>query len=183
MTKVFIGGSRKVGRLNADVRSRVDTIIEKRLPVIVGDANGVDKAVQAYLETKGYDLVEVFCTEGKCRNNVGHWPVRPISAGGQRRGFGFFAAKDRAMAEEATVGLMIWDGKSVGTLMNMMRLLREKKKVVVYVAPKAGFEHLEGENDLNALVSHHAPELRDRLDRESMTEQRITAPPRQASLL
>jgi len=183
MTKVFIGGSRKISKLSADVRHRIDAIIEKHLSVIVGDANGADKAVQYYLQSQGYDQVEVFCAGGQCRNNLGRWPVRAVSAAGQRRGFSFYAAKDRVMAEEATVGLMIWDGGSVGTLMNMLRLIRQQKAVVVYVAPVKAFEELHAEDGLDSLVSRYAPELRERLERESVSEERSADEPRQASLV
>jgi len=80
MTKVFIGGSRGVTRLNSQVQHRLDEIVRKQLPVLIGDANGADKAVQQYLHSRGYDRVEVFCTEGHCRNNVGHWKVRVVPA-------------------------------------------------------------------------------------------------------
>jgi hypothetical protein len=43
--KVFIAGSRWLSRLSADVRSRLDTIIEKGFTILIGDANGADKAV------------------------------------------------------------------------------------------------------------------------------------------
>jgi hypothetical protein len=82
MTKVFIGGSRKLSRLNADIRHRLDRIIDGGFAVVVGDANGADKAVQSYLKSKNYDSVEVFCAGKACRNNVGSWPARrfqPIS--------------------------------------------------------------------------------------------------------
>ena len=85
MTKVFIGGSRRVSRLNADVRRRIDRIIEQGFPVFVGDANGADKAVQKYLQSRGYEAVEVFCSGGQCRNNLGNWPVGllpPLRPGG-----------------------------------------------------------------------------------------------------
>ena len=38
--KVFIGGSRRIGRLDAEVKRRNDTIVEKRLQVLVGDELG-----------------------------------------------------------------------------------------------------------------------------------------------
>ena len=132
MTKVFIGGSRRVTRLNADVQRRIDKIIEQGFPILVGDANGADKAVQTYLRSRHYSKVDVFCTAGDCRNNVGDWPIRTVPAPAGSRGFDFYALKDDRMAEEASVGLMIWDSKSVGTLMNMARLLRRRKNVVVY---------------------------------------------------
>ena len=88
MTKVFIGGSRRISRLDADVKRRIDRMIEKRLQVLVGDANGADKAVQEYLRTKDYDLVEVFCSGDACRNNRGGMadPNRPRSEERQAQG-------------------------------------------------------------------------------------------------
>jgi adenine-specific DNA-methyltransferase len=38
------------------------------------------------------------------------------------------------------VGLMIWDGKSIGTLLNVFRLLSQKKEVVVYTVPEKRFQ-------------------------------------------
>jgi hypothetical protein len=46
MKKVLIGGSRQISRLNADLRSWIDEIMNQHLCVLVGDANGADKAVQ-----------------------------------------------------------------------------------------------------------------------------------------
>jgi hypothetical protein len=184
MTKVFIAGSRRISRLNADVEQRIDRIIDKRLPVVVGDANGADKAVQEYLRSKGYDLVEVFCSGDSCRNNRGKWPVRavPVPGNGKRKDFSFYATKDRAMANEATVGLMLWDGESVGTLMNVLRLVRNHKKVVVYVAPKKEFVDVKSNPDWDNLLSRCGSELKRRVEKESASERGDDAG-RQASLL
>src|SRR3990170_3898864 len=64
MTKVFIGGSRRLSRLNKDVKRRLDNIIERGFTVVVGDANGADKAVQQYLASRRYQKVIVFCMAG-----------------------------------------------------------------------------------------------------------------------
>jgi hypothetical protein len=183
MSKVFIGGSRSIGRLPADARHRIDRIVEKRLTVLVGDANGTDKAVQRYLHGKRYDLVEVFCAGGDCRNNVGGWPVRAVSANGKRKDFAFFAAKDRAMAAEASVGLMLWDGKSKGTPMNVLRLVAREKPAVVYVASTGEFLDLKTRADVESFLARCAPELRQRLEREAAAETRDDLAPRQAALL
>ncbi len=172
--KVFVAGSRHVSRLDAAVRRRLDNIIEKRLPVLVGDANGADKAVQSYLHSKHYDLVEVFCAGDHCRNNLGGWLARTISANVKRRDFSFYATKDRAMADEASYGLMIWDGKSVGTLMNVSRLIRQGKTVVVYSVPARRFTDVKSEVDWQAFVSRCGAELRERIQHESETEERAT---------
>jgi len=170
MTKVFIGGSRRITRLPADVRRRLDRIVQKGLAVLIGDAHGADKAVQQYLHGNGYERVEVFCTNGTCRNNLGGWTVRSVPASGKRRDFSFYAAKDRAMAEEATVGLMLWDGESVGTLMNVLRLVRRGRTVVVYLAARRGFVDVRGEADWSRLIEACGAGLRARVEREARAE-------------
>jgi len=170
MTSVFIGGSRRITRLNGAVRKRIDRIIEQDLPVLVGDANGADKAVQRYLHSKGYRNVEVFCSGGRCRNNLGDWPLRAIPVKGRKKGFAFYATKDRAMAEGATYGLMLWDGKSRGTLMNVFRLVRRNKKVVVYESPSKTFLELHGPNDWEELLSRCPDELRRRIEKTAAAE-------------
>jgi hypothetical protein len=163
MTKVFIGGSRRVSRLNVDVKRRIDRIIEQGFPVLVGDANGADKAVQEYLQTRGYEAVEVFCSGGECRNNVGKWPVRALPTRQTRKDFDYYAVKDEQMAQEASVGLMIWDGKSTGTLANVARLVRQDKKVVVYAIPTKRFLTLKAEADWEHLVSTCGRDVREKI--------------------
>ena len=43
--KVFIGGSRKISRLNDSLRKRIEQMIQKNLQILLGAANGADKAV------------------------------------------------------------------------------------------------------------------------------------------
>lgn len=83
MTRVFIGGSRRVTRLDDAVRRRLSRIVEQRLPVLVGDANGADKAVQGYLRDCTFDRVEVYAADASPRNNLGGWPVRVICPPGR----------------------------------------------------------------------------------------------------
>ena len=136
MTKVFIGGSRRASRLDAQFRERVDNIMKKGFPIVIGDANGVDKAVQQYLHRNHYQNVEVFCSNGICRNNIGNWPTRSIPAETRGRTAEFYSAKDRIMSKEATLGLMFWDGRSVGTLHKVFRLLSLHKQAVIYTVPE-----------------------------------------------
>lgn len=131
--KVFIAGSRGIHSLNDEIKQRVDNIIDKSLTVIVGDANGVDKAVQQYLTEKDYHNVLIFCMDGGCRNNVGKWPTRVIKPHSYRRDFAYYSTKDRAMAAEADYGLMLWDGHSRGTLTNLFNLLQKNIPVVLHI--------------------------------------------------
>jgi len=153
VTKVFIGGSRRVSRLPTAVRQRLDRIVEKGLPVVVGDAKGADKAVQAYLLQQKYSPVEVFSSDTVPRNNLGGWPSRVIRPNHARRDFDYYATKDRQMAQEASVGLMLWDGESRGTLLNILRLVTHTKPVVVYVAPEKTFVEVRSARDFESLTS------------------------------
>jgi len=153
MTKVFIAGSRKLSRLNSDVKRRIDNMIEKDFTILVGDANGADKAVQKYLADKHYQNVVVHCMVGNCRNNVGQWSSREVTAPNDARGFAYYSLKDKAMVDDTTYALMLWDGESKGTLNNVVNLLRQNKPVVVYLAPKKAFYNLRSNADLQELLS------------------------------
>jgi hypothetical protein len=165
MTTVFIGGSRAVSRLNDVIRGQLDDLIQKNCKIYIGDANGADRAVQQYFADRGYRDVVVFCMD-HCRNNVGSWPVRPISYLGSKRDFSYFAQKDLAMAREARCGVMFWDGKSKGTLNNIHNLLHEQKAVLVYFSPEKAFHKLTNESDLKNLLSRCDREHVDRAQRE-----------------
>jgi len=165
MKKVFVGGSRRISRLNDMLRKRLDQIVDKNLQVLLGDANGADKAVQAYLAERGYRNVQIFCSAGDCRNNLGPWEIKSVKPPHLRRDFEFFTAKDAAMAEEADVGLMLWDGESSGTVVNAARLIAAGKPVVVYIAPNKEFRTLKSQTDFEALLSPCSSEIRQRIDR------------------
>ena len=150
---VFVAGSRQISRLPAEVKSRLDTMIEKGFQILVGDANGADKAVQRYLADKSYPNVLVHCMKDHGRNNVGNWPMREVDAPRGAKGFDYYSLKDRAMAEAAEYGLMLWDGKSKGTVNNVVNLSREHKPVVVYVAPTRQFRTVKSLDNLKDLLA------------------------------
>jgi DNA-binding phage protein len=136
MNTVFIGGSRHVSRLPSEVRKRLDKVVASGHQVIVGDANGADKAVQKFFFDVRYENVTVFCSGLKPRNNLGSWPIHPVSVPANAKGFQFYAAKDREMARQADIGFMIWDGKSPGTALNVLRLVRAGKISVLFNVPE-----------------------------------------------
>ena|SRR5258708_21426441 len=182
MSKVFIGGSRKISRLNDQIRARLERMIDAGLHILLGDANGADKAVQIYLKSRHYDLVEIFCAGATCRNNIGHWQVRSILAD-SLKGFDFYAAKDRAMADEASYGFMIWDGESVGTLMNVVRLVRQKKPTIIYVVPTKDFVDLRSPEDFRYFLADSSPEVQQNLETKAASELKAIQRLSQASLL
>lgn len=185
MTTVFIGGSRKVNRLNDAIKRRLNTMIEKQIPVLVGDASGADKAVQSHLRDMAYAHVAIFCTGDVCRNNVGNWPVTHIqpTESAWRKDRKFFTLKDRAMSSKATHGFMLWDGESLGTLSNVVRLQREGRPVVVYMQPTNRFVDVRSQKDLLALAKDCAPDLLSRAEQSVALELGEFAPaPRSANL-
>jgi len=164
MKKVFIAGSRRLSRVPPEVRQRLDEMIRRELTILVGDANGADKAVQAYFAEKGYANVTVYCTGGDCRNNVARWPIRAVPAPHASRDFAYFTAKDAAMADDADVALMLWDGQSSGTIVNVARLVSRSKPTVIYSAPTKTFATLKTPEELIEFLSAADPGVRAKLD-------------------
>jgi adenine-specific DNA-methyltransferase len=164
MKKVFIGGSRRISHLNEQLRKRLDQVIQKQLQVLVGDANGADKAVQAFLAEHGYRKVEIYCSAGNCRNNLGQWQVISVKPPHNRRDFEFFAAKDAAMAQEADAGFMLWDGQSAGTVVNVARLVAAGKPVVIYLATEKEFRTVRSRSNFDALLTPCSEETRQRIN-------------------
>lgn len=166
MMKVFIGGSRSVTRLNKTVTRIIDRTVEEGQSVLIGDANGTDRAVQAYLADKEYQDVVVFCTRGACRNNLGGWSARSIDTLVRDNTFQFHAVKDLAMASEADRGFMIWDSRSKGTLSNIINLVKEQKPVDVYSTRTKAVYQVLGRSDLSNLIQACDPAFRDKLEKE-----------------
>lgn len=151
MEAVFLGGSRRVARLNETIRSKLDELLARDLWMFVGDANGADRALQQYLANRGYEKVVVYSVTGMLRNNVGHWKVRSVDAPTGARGFDLYSVKDKEMAKDASYGFMLWDGKSRGTLENVHNLLSHGKPVAVHLGPARRFVSLRSPEDLSKL--------------------------------
>jgi hypothetical protein len=98
MSKVFFGGSRNLGRINPAITTRLRNLITNKHTVLIGDANGVDKAVQTFFAEDGYRDVVVYCMDGVCRNNVGNWQIKSIDSGGKKKDFAYYAMKDAQLS-------------------------------------------------------------------------------------
>ncbi len=174
MNSVFIGGSRRLGRMNAELAHRLDNIIRRNLRILVGDANGFDRATQAYLAEHQYNAVVVYCTAGECRNNVGGWPQHAVEYQGRDRGLEFYTAKDDAMVRDADYGLFAWDGKSRGTLRNVRKMAEKGKASVVYVSPFKKFVTVRNAQDASSLSADTKAEVPTSADLFSDTWQTET---------
>ncbi|MEG4455920.1 hypothetical protein [Microcoleus sp. N9_A1] len=117
MTKiVMISGSRSISRLPSAAIESLDRIIELELPVIIGDAAGIDSLVQQYLRSKNYQKVTVYFAlwngNGKPRNTTGYKTVEIP---------GSYVDRDKMMCSVCDYGLALWDGNSRGTKDNIDR--------------------------------------------------------------
>lgn len=130
--KVFIAGARSITTMDSFVTNKLCSIRNKHFDVLVGDCYGIDSVVQSFFAGCSYPKVTVYASNGKARNNVGKWLVKSIYVPSTVRGFDFFRQKDVAMANDADIGFMIWDGESRGTLCNILTLAKRGKTVLVY---------------------------------------------------
>lgn len=151
--KVFIAGPRVISKLNRRVEERLYNIYAKEMTVIVGDANGIDKAIQEYFYHLGYQNVLVYASQGKARCNIGSWKIENVEVSKKIKGFDFYAAKDLKMTEEADYGFMIWNGKSKGTLNNVINLIKRSKKTLMYFTPGNEFYTIKNSADIENIIS------------------------------
>ena len=154
MTTVFLSGSRDISHLNDDIRQRLQSIINQGFSVVIGDANGMDKAVQQYFFDNAYKDVTVYCSGNRCRNNIGQWMTRKIAVSPKLTGREFYTQKDKAMAADADYGFVLWDGKSQGSITNVLELVKDNKKALVYHSPQKTFYKISDVNDASELISH-----------------------------
>lgn len=168
MKTVFVSGSRRISRLNEEIRARLKNMIENQLAIIVGDANGADKAMQSYFFDEGYDNVMVYCSGPHCRNNVGRWQTFNVKVDEALKGREFYTQKDKEMAKSADVGFVLWDGKSNGSITNAMEMLSSGKSVVIYFSPRKQFHTLKSIDQLSELVSRFDGESYDEVFRKNL---------------
>lgn len=153
MNKVFIGGSRRISRLNQKVTKSLDKFIHSEYTLLIGDANGADKAVQSYLANISYTNVIVYCMKNGCRNNLGNWKTKVIKAPSAVTGFEYYVLKDAAMINDTDYGFLLWDLKSKGTLNNIINLLKAHKTAVVYLSTTKTLHELSTISDIVPLLT------------------------------
>ena len=164
---IYLAGSRvgvSSGRLPNAVRDRVGTIVRRGMRVVIGDANGADRALQMLLRELGHKDVSVIVGgSGRVRNLADpDWPVERIGADSPLTGRALMTIKDEAMGERATHGLMVWsdvytnrfgrESVSSGTLRNVWQLLSAGKPVALFYAPADRFFDLKSLDDYENLV-------------------------------
>lgn len=146
---VFISGSIGIIKLPKKAIEKIDNIIKKEYKILVGDAKGVDLYVQKYLFKKKYKNAVVYYAGNKIRNNVGQWETKNI-VNHVAKGKKLYTLKDTEMANDADYGLMIWDGKSDGTMNNISMMKLQNKGFFVVIG-----EMLVDDKNIESILKIH----------------------------
>jgi hypothetical protein len=175
MPTVFIAGSITIKHLDMEVQERLMNVIVQKHPILVGDADGADTAIQQFLFENGARLVTVYCTGKSPRNNIGDWAIHCVTTYHKPGSRAYFTVKDVAMAAAADHGLMIWDAKSTGTLSNVIELLSRKKNALVFVNNAKTFHKVLCAADLSDLVAQMTDSARLKADTKIGLFERLDA--------
>lgn len=148
--KVFVSGSSKTQdtesgyyreKLPKQVRTQLKEIMKRNKTILVGDAPGIDRQVQDFINSMGYKKVEVYGPGKEVRYTANKkWKTNPIDAPEfEEYSPEWLRAKDIAMTNEATEGLaVILDEGAKATHNNVERLQSQNKKVKVFQLNKTG---------------------------------------------
>lgn len=146
---VFVSGSSKTqdpdsayyrANLPKAVSSELDRRMKNGDKILVGDAPGIDRQVQDYLNKANYNNVEIYGPGKSVRYQANSkWKSNPIDAPEFEEGSKeWLAKKDKAMSDAADEGLaIILDEGAKATRKNIERLLADNKPVQVYELNKA----------------------------------------------
>ncbi|WP_025673028.1 helix-turn-helix domain-containing protein [Salinivibrio socompensis] len=175
MTTVFIAGSISISRLHEKVQERIHKVVSSDFNVVVGDADGADTSIQECLYNFQANKVTVYCTGDAPRNNVADWPVHKVHSKAKAGSRAYFTAKDLEMARSSDYGLMIWDCKSTGTLSNVIELLREKKKSLVFVNKNKDFVTISDKSGLDHLLTFMSAHARAKAEGKINLSEKISS--------
>lgn len=155
MHTLFISGSLSVKRLPLKVEKAINSTMQNKYHIVLGDARGADNRVQTYLKRQDYDKVTVYYIKKEPRyylNNLWKKNRVPIDETDDKLfKNGRYTQKaqmqkDFQMCLVATSGLVVWNdirknrfGREVvskGSLNNIVNLLSQNKPVGIYYVPK-----------------------------------------------
>lgn len=151
--RVFISGSSKTQtedspyyrkELNKELVDYVDSLLRDNADIIVGDAPGIDRQIQDYLNSKDYANVYVYGPGANLRYLANDkWSKNPIPAPEFEEGSKeWLAKKDLAMEKASTEGLaVILDEGAAATRKNVERLIENNKDVKIYELSKYGIDY------------------------------------------
>jgi len=170
MKSVFISGSIEIKELNSLVIDSLNNIIKNKLQVLVGDAHGIDSAIQRYFSDAQYDKVTVYSITNPPRNIASNnFSIKIIDYKqsneyltldekekskvefSERKKQTF---KDIEMSKIADFYLIIWNKKSEGTKNNILRGIFYNKKIKLIIENKIISNKIINENYINQIYEN-----------------------------
>ncbi|MER9544515.1 hypothetical protein NKI72_20925 [Mesorhizobium sp. M0437] len=176
MSMILIGGSREIFELPEPAIARIGAIVAAEHGVLIGDASGADAEAQGLLAGYGYEHVGVFHAGKEPRNNLGDWAAYHVPSPEGAHGYWFHAAKDREMARRADFGMMIWDGASPGTAVNVLRLAIANKPCVIYDLARGSMATTYNVEDCCAMLRHAGSDIRRQAEACMTPDERLALP-------
>jgi hypothetical protein len=173
MAMIFLGGSRDIFELPVPTIERIGAIVAAEHGVLIGDAPGADAEMQGLLAGYNYEHVGVFHAGTEPRNNLGDWAAYHIPPPDGAQGFAVHAAKDREMARRADFGLMVWDGISPGTCLNVLRLAKNGSPSVVYDTMLGRATTVHDTGDWHEMVHNAGPDVRRQVESRMTADERL----------
>lgn len=169
---IFVSGSSKTQdessgyyrkELPKDIQKQLDDHMRRGNRIIVGDAPGIDRQVQDYLNSKKYRNVEVYGPGKEVRYTANsNWKTNPIDDPDHEPGSKeWLAKKDIAMTEAADEGLaIVLDEGAKATRKNVQRLSESGKGVRVYSLNKDGNDSWEDDWDRKWNASYASKDVK-----------------------
>lgn len=161
---VFVSGSSKMQdaesnyyrkELPKPISDKLDAYMDSDIKVLVGDAPGIDRQVQDYLNSKGYDNVRVYGPGSDRPRYLANskWETKLVDAPEYEPGSKeWLAAKDVRMTEDADFGLaVILDEGAKATRKNVQRLLNSGKGVEVFQLDSSSADYDKWVNGKNVV--------------------------------
>lgn len=75
---IFLSGSISIKQIPSIALEKIDSIMNKKYTILLGDANGIDLQIQKYLVSAKYQNVVVYYAGEKIRKNLGDWSTKQI---------------------------------------------------------------------------------------------------------
>ena len=149
---LFVSGSSKTQipespyyrkELPKEIQNELDKSISRNEKIVVGDAPGIDRQVQDYLNKKEYNNVEIYGPGKEVRYSANSkWKTNPIDdPEHEPYSKEWLAKKDEFMTDVADKGLaVILDEGAAATRKNVQRLVEQNRDVKVFSLSKDGHD-------------------------------------------
>ena len=150
--KIMIVGSHTITEPDRRVKLMISKLCGEGWHILVGDHSGLDTALQEYLVDMHTDWVRVYTARPQPHQNLDRWPVRHPPKEGRWSGAPRHLQNTLAMAAAAECGMVLWDGRSMGTYFVMPSLIEQAKSVWVYLPDRGAAHTLRTPEDLEKLL-------------------------------